>query len=109
MGERRTEFPPVPTRHSASAFHSALAVIAAFSLLSSCSRQPQVTEPAPIGYHGAVSWVFIEDLASPLARFETVFWDPRDTPSLRKFMRETDAMKGKRVLEIGTGTGLLAV
>lgn len=51
----------------------------------------------------------VEDLPRPLAQFETVFWDPRDTPSLRRLLRETDAVKGKRVLEIGAGTGLLAL
>ena len=88
-------------------FNVALAVTA-LGLFSSCSPKQAAITPAQIGYHGTVNWVSIEDLPLPLAQFETVFWDPRDTPSLRKLMRETDVVKGKQVLEIGTGTGLLA-
>lgn len=89
-------------------FHVAM-VFAAFPLLGSCAPKPEAMVPAKVGYHGAFNQVSIEDLPVPLAQFETVFWDPRDTPSLRKLMRETDVVKGKRVLEIGTGTGLLAL
>jgi predicted RNA methylase len=92
----------------ASSFHSAPAAVAVLALLSACSPKRDAIAPAQFGYHGAVQWVSIEDLPKPLARFETVFWDPRDTPSLRQLMRATDTVKGKHVLEIGTGTGLLA-
>jgi release factor glutamine methyltransferase len=82
---------------------------AAVVLVTGCSRQQAATAPAPAGYAGTINWVSIEDLPQPLAQFETVFWDPRDTPSLRRLLRATDTVKGKRVLEIGTGTGLLAL
>jgi release factor glutamine methyltransferase len=85
-----------------------LTAIAGWTLVSACARKQDSISPAQFGYQGAVSWVSVEDLPKPLAQFETVFWDPRDTPSLRKLMRTTDAVKGKRVFEIGTGTGLLA-
>ncbi len=81
---------------------------AGLALLSSCSPRQDTKNPTPFGYHGAVNWVSIEDLPRSLAQFETVFWEPQDTPSLRKLMRETDVVKGKVGLEIGTGTGLLA-
>ena len=98
----------MPISRLASSFHVVPAAVAVLVLLSACSPKQDAITPAKFGYHGAVNWVSIEDLRKPLARFETVFWDPRDTPSLRKLMRGTDAVKGKQVLEIGTGTGLLA-
>jgi predicted RNA methylase len=51
----------------------------------------------------------VEDFPQLLARFKTVFWDPRDTESLRWLIRTTPLVKGKTVLEIGTGTGLLSL
>lgn len=79
------------------------------ALLTACAPRTGDTVPEQVGYHGSVSWVSIEDLPAPLAQFETVFWDPRDTPSLRKLLRGTPVVKGREVLEIGTGTGLLAL
>ena len=56
-----------------------------------------------------VSWGVIEEFDTPLAIMETVFWEPDDTRSLRKLVRETDLVKDKSVLEIGTGSGLVAL
>jgi methylase of polypeptide subunit release factors len=50
----------------------------------------------------------IEDFDRQFAQFESVFWDPADTISLRKRIRE-QSLAEKRVLEIGTGTGLLSL
>jgi methylase of polypeptide subunit release factors len=63
-----------------------------------------VVAPATIA-----SWEPVEDFSKDLAVFETVFWEPADTVSLRQLIRETSLVKGKTVLEIGTGTGLLAL
>ena len=54
-------------------------------------------------------WRQIEDFDQDLAQFETVFWEARDSESLRRMIRETDLVKDKRVLEIGCGTGLLSL
>ncbi len=54
-------------------------------------------------------WQTVEDLPQPLAQFDTVFWEPRDTDSLRKQIHESELVRGKSVLEIGTGTGLIAI
>lgn len=61
------------------------------------------------GDPGITRWEFIEDFDKDVALFESVFWEPTDTTSLRKLIRETDLVKGKRVLEIGTGSGLVSL
>ncbi len=63
------------------------------------------------GSHPArfVAWQTCEEFPAGLAQFETVFWEPGDTQSLRQLIRETDLVRGKRILEIGTGTGLVAL
>jgi release factor glutamine methyltransferase len=55
------------------------------------------------------SWRFVEDFDQEIAVFDTVFWDPQDTESLRKLIRDGSLVEGKTVLEIGTGSGLLAL
>lgn len=59
--------------------------------------------------HKIVAWRSIEDLRWSVAQFDSVFWDPRDTPSLRGQIRTNHVAKGKKVLEIGVGTGLLSL
>jgi len=51
----------------------------------------------------------IEDFEQRLAIFPTVFWEPLDTVSLRKLIRETPLVREKRILEIGTGSGLVSL
>ena len=51
----------------------------------------------------------VPDLDRPIVQMENVFWEPRDTSSLRRLIRETPLVRDKVVLEIGTGTGLLAL
>lgn len=58
----------------------------------------------------SVRWVRVPDLEVPLMVAESVFWEPLDTESLRKMLREyPEVVKGKSVLEIGTGSGLIAL
>lgn len=54
-------------------------------------------------------WGTVEDLEKNLAVFESVFWEPRDTISMRKLIRESELVSGKKVLEIGTGSGLISL
>lgn len=44
-----------------------------------------------------------------LVQFESVFWEPDDTVSLRKLIVDDSIADGRSVLEIGTGTGLLSL
>ncbi len=52
------------------------------------------------------TWRTIEDLPHPILQCDTVFWEPRDTESLRERIRNGGFVRGKAVLEIGTGTGI---
>lgn len=54
-------------------------------------------------------WNFVEDLGIEIAQFETVFWEPADTTSLREWLSASEAVQGGDVLEIGTGSGLIAI
>jgi len=44
-----------------------------------------------------------------IIQFESVFWEPDDTVSLRELITEDAICTGRSVLEIGTGTGLIAI
>ncbi len=65
--------------------------------------------PTSVDGHPVKSWKNVEDFERELAILETVFWDPRDTESLRNQIRQPGAVEGKTVLEIGTGSGLLSL
>jgi len=55
------------------------------------------------------TWTFEEFGDREVVQFESVFWEPDDTISLRKAI-VADAISADRdVLEIGTGTGLIAI
>jgi release factor glutamine methyltransferase len=54
-------------------------------------------------------WGSVEDLPENIAVFRTVFWEPQDTTSLRTLIRSSPLVQGKTVLEIGTGSGLVAL
>jgi len=56
-----------------------------------------------------VARVNVLDFEEPLVLFDTVFWEPDDTNSLRDVIRATPAVKGKDVLEIGAGSGLISL
>lgn len=68
----------------------------------------QISPPVPDGFRIA-HWRTISDLRWSIAQFDTVFWDPRDTPSLRDLIRTNGIARNRRVLEIGVGTGLLSL
>jgi release factor glutamine methyltransferase len=51
----------------------------------------------------------VGELPAELVIFETVFWEPRDTDSLRQLIATTSLVRDREVLEIGTGSGLIAL
>jgi len=55
------------------------------------------------------SWEYVDGFPGKIAVFDTVFWEPRDTESLRELIRTTSLVEGRDVLEIGTGSGLVAI
>lgn len=75
----------------------------AFGCSSATDEQP--TEPVV----STTRHVFADGFPQQLAVFETVFWELRDTTSLRELIQTTDLVRGKEVLEIGTGSGLVSL
>lgn len=57
-----------------------------------------------------VRWVSVPELPQKLKLLDSVFWEPLDTVNLRKLLIEKpELVQGKSVLEIGTGSGLVAI
>ena len=79
-----------------------VSVLAAGS--TGCSKSSSSDDDIPVA-----AWRSVEDLPIEVTIFDRVFWEPLDTVSLRRLIRETPVVKDKRVLEIGTGSGLLSL
>ena len=77
---------------------------------SDTSAASTIKQSLPVGTSVEVigRWQ-IEDFDKDIVQFATVFWEAEDSVSLRKLIRETNLVRGKRVLEIGTGTGLISL
>lgn len=72
-------------------------------------REPEL-QPAPDDPgEEIVARKHVVDFPEELALFETVFWEPDDTKSLRELIRHSPLVKDKDVLEIGTGSGLISL
>ncbi|MBX3439743.1 MAG: class I SAM-dependent methyltransferase [Planctomycetaceae bacterium] len=81
-------------------------VAAASHLAEASPGQPRsLAEPTSADWR----WTFVEDFDRDIAVFESVFWEPLDTTSLRALIRDSPLVKGKTVLEIGTGSGLISL
>lgn len=75
------------------------------SLSDSADRLPQADNEPQVVETNVVS-----ELEHPVARFQSVFWEPADTDSVRQYVLEhPERMTQAEVLEIGTGTGLLSL
>ena len=77
---------------------------------SDTSAAATVKQSLPVGTSVEVigRWQ-VEDFDKDIVQFATVFWEAEDSVSLRKLIRDTNLVRGKRVLEIGTGTGLISL
>ena len=76
--------------------------------------EPPVTKAEELGLPADTlvklkHWRVVEDFDQDVAQFESVFWEPGDTESLRRLIRDTDLVRDKTVLEIGCGTGLISL
>ena len=77
------------------------------SLISGC--RDEYREDLDYSYGVEQTWSVDELLTGEMVQFETVFWEPEDSASLRKIIVENAIVSGRDVLEIGTGTGLISV
>lgn len=66
-------------------------------------------EDLDYSYHVQQTWSLDELEQGEIVQFESVFWEPDDTVSLRKAIVEDRIAAGRDVLEIGTGTGILSI
>ncbi|MFM7163993.1 MAG: 50S ribosomal protein L11 methyltransferase [Planctomycetaceae bacterium] len=56
-----------------------------------------------------VRYVSAEQLPQDLVIFDSVFWEPDDTLSLRQRIAADSRLRGAAVLEVGTGSGLISL
>ena len=69
----------------------------------------KIREDLDYDYEVAQVWEVPEVQYGDIIQFESVFWEPDDTTSLRKMIVEDSLASGRSVLEIGTGTGLISI
>ncbi|TWT92110.1 methyltransferase [Stieleria varia] len=82
-------------------------VLVSMACVSACGRK--VREDLDYDYDVIQTWELPELQYGEIVQFESVFWEPDDTGSLRKLICEDQIVSGRTVLEIGTGSGLLAI
>ena len=66
------------------------------------------TDATPVTWP-VVRWVNVPELPQDIQILDSVFWEPADTVSLRQRIISEPRMSGARVLEIGTGSGLVSL
>lgn len=107
----------------ASVLTALLLPILLLSAAAGCAERPQpapaassstpASDPQPLALPDPElrfqEFRWVDDLPQPLIQLETVFWDARDTVTLVPFLAQLDPRPGSRALEIGTGTGLIAI
>ncbi|MFM7036471.1 MAG: 50S ribosomal protein L11 methyltransferase [Planctomycetaceae bacterium] len=99
-------------------------LIGATVLFAGCGKQPRESAvsaapgvvnpgtlrgPQRLTEAGIVRWVSVAELPREIVILDSVFWEPADTDSLRQRIIQSGLLRGARVLEIGTGSGLLSL
>ncbi len=69
----------------------------------------QYREDLDYSYRVQQTWTIDQLPEGEFVQFESVFWEPDDTISLRELINNEGIASGREVLEIGTGTGLISV
>ncbi len=83
-----------------------IALVAAFAF-AGC--RVKYREDLDYSYDVQQTWPLEELNYGEIVQFESVFWEPDDSVSMRKKIVEDTIAGGRDVLEIGTGTGLLSI
>lgn len=76
-------------------------------LAAGCKQQ--VRQDLSYDYDVEQAWTVEEFPYRPIVQFKSVFWEPDDTAELRRLITKESIADGRRVLEIGTGTGYLSL
>lgn len=117
---------PNVVRENHAAFFGAVFTFGLLTWVTGCSRESQEnvktselapspavdqTQPAIAKRElpGIVRWAKLPPLEHDVAIMESVFWEPADTESLRAKIFETSEIQGSKVLEVGTGSGLISL
>jgi SAM-dependent methyltransferase len=66
-------------------------------------------EDLDYSYDVQQTWSLDELQFGEIVQFESVFWEPDDTVSLRKLIVDDGIVASRDVLEIGTGTGIISI
>lgn len=73
-------------------------------------QEAETAEDSALPSKAAIEqWHWHDEFDQPIAQFKTVFWDSRDSDTLLPLLERELKGKSKTVLEIGTGTGWLAL
>ena len=86
---------------------SAVVLSAVLTGLCGCTRSYR--EDIDYSYDVVQTWTLEELKGREIVQFQSVFWEPDDTISLRMLIVNEQAAMGRDVLEIGTGTGILGI
>ncbi|MEL6107090.1 MAG: methyltransferase [Planctomycetota bacterium] len=89
-----------------SAFVVLVAIGASMMFLSGCQRKRKDLD---YSYDVYQTFTVAELGEEEIVQFDSVFWEPDDTQSLREKIHAQGIADGRVVLEIGTGTGLLSL